>query len=251
MVRNEDIRKAAAIASQVQSKAYVLRALESSGGRTSASILQEQVRQAMERFARIPQEQIRQAMEGFAGVPQEQLRRATEGIAGIPQEQIRRTTEAIAGIPQERIRRATEAIARPYSHERLSEIVARFSGAYAHEQIARTLRESVGSMRPSVLEALDTAARRLEDQMREAEAEGPQRAQPMSLGWWLASRPLLVQLELLSLALAVLAAFSEVVEDVSGEDIPDPLQSTTALLFAMTAFLLAWIHERSKPPGDE
>jgi hypothetical protein len=235
MVRNEAIRKAAAIASQAQSKAYILRTLESFGGGASGRILQEQ---------------LRQATESIAGVPREQLRQLTEGIAGVPQEQLRRATQGIAGIPRERLRQATERLAQPYSHDRLREIVAQFSGAYAHEQIMRTLRESVASVRPSILEALETAARGLEDQMREAEAEGPQPAQPMSLGWWLASRPLLVQLELLSLALAVLAAFSEVVEDVSGEDIPDPLQSTTALLFAMTAFLLAWIHERSKPPGD-
>jgi hypothetical protein len=67
-----------------------------------------------------------------------------------------------------------------------------------------------------------------------------------SLGWWLATRPFEVQVGMLVAGLVVLDAFTKLLEEISGEDVPDPLQAATQLCFAVVAFLLLWMQERGK-----
>ena len=94
----------------------------------------------------------------------------------------------VAGIPREQLLQATERLAQPYSHDRLLQIVAQFSGPTpTNTSCARSEFCPERPVRGSG--QFGDAARGLEAQMREAEAEGPQPAQPVSLGWWLASRP--------------------------------------------------------------
>ncbi len=61
---------------------------------------------------------------------------------------------------------------------------------------------------------------------------------------WLLSRPLVVQVALLHPVLEALHAFGYFLEDVSGEDIPDAVQSGSGTLLAVAVVLLVFIHER-------
>ncbi len=61
---------------------------------------------------------------------------------------------------------------------------------------------------------------------------------------WLLSRPLVTQIMLLHPVLEALREFGYFLEDVSGEDIPDPVQSGSGVLLAVAVVLLVFIHER-------
>ncbi len=67
---------------------------------------------------------------------------------------------------------------------------------------------------------------------------------PLPVLGWLLSRPLVTQIMLLHPVLEALREFGYFLEDVSGEDIPDPVQSGSGVLLAVAVVLLVFIHER-------
>lgn len=93
--------------------------------------------------------------------------------------------------------------------------------------------------------ALDVATVQFEEASRYADEAGPRPEGPKPLGWWLASRPVRSQLELLIAALAALEAIGGFVEELTGEGMPPEVRAATAMVVAVAAFLLLWLDGES------
>ena len=132
-----------------------------------------------------------------------------------------------------------EQITRGYSQEsirRLSEQIASIQRTPAFREYAAA-------------QSMAAAAERFEEEVEGAGAL-PETEPGPSPGWWLASRPLLKQVALLYAALQVLDAVeARLLEDASGNDVPDPVQAATQVCFAVVAFLILWLSERDQS-GD-
>lgn len=115
-------------------------------------------------------------------------------------------------------------------HARAVKLI-REGGVYA--QLAEIARAS--------FPAAPTAAALVWD---EPEPDAAEIAQATVLGWLL-SCPLVTQIALLQPVLAALREFGYFLEDISGEDIPDPVQSGSGVLLALAVILLLFIQERA------
>jgi hypothetical protein len=129
----------------------------------------------------------------------------------------------------------TRALTQTYSQENL---------ALLRENISRSLANVV-----KVAAATDwaEAAERFEAELA-ASGDAPlaEEEPRVPLGWWLSTRPLVVQLGLLQAALVALEKATRLLEELSGQDIPDPLQATTEVVVAVSVFLLLYLQERHK-----
>lgn len=167
------------------------------------------------------------------------------------QERIRRVSASVrATYPPAKIQRIIEEVARSYSARQMAQASEQVTRGVTQQSIRRIAQqmESIAQVqrfdRYTSAAVLASAARRFE---QEAEAgDLPQSGDGPSLGGWLATRPLVVQVGLLYAGLQVLDAFSKLLEEATGEDIPDTLQAATAVCFAMIGFLLIWFSERDK-----
>jgi hypothetical protein len=93
--------------------------------------------------------------------------------------------------------------------------------------------------------ALEVATIQFEDAARDADDAGPRPEVSASLGWWLASRTVRSQLELLIAALAALEAIGGFIEELTGEGVPPAVRAGTAMVVAVAAFLLVWLDHES------
>jgi hypothetical protein len=183
----------------------------------------------------------------------EQLERQIDSLPKLyDPDQLRRGTETLHRGQAVKIQRAVEATMRTLPRadlQRLSEIAAQnFSRRDVLEQLGQLARaQQFGGLARHVDTAeLAAAATQLG---REVEAAGdrPEEGPRRSFGWWLASRPLTVQVALLNRGLAVLAALTDLGAHAAGEDLPDGLRLSVATCLVMVEFLLLWLKELDKP----
>jgi len=98
--------------------------------------------------------------------------------------------------------------------------------------------------------ALEVATIQFEDAARDADDAGPRPEAAAPLGWWLASRAVRSQLELLIAALAALEAIGGFIEEFTGEGVPPAVRAGTVMVVAVAAFLLLWLdHESAGAEG--
>jgi len=102
---------------------------------------------------------------------------------------------------------------------------------YTTHDLMKVRLHVAGLTRPGTMD-LTAAARELEAEVEDADGTVDQ-----PLGVWLISREWVTKLKLLVAALQVLSAASKVLEQASGEDIPDSLQAVAATCFAVVTFL--------------
>jgi hypothetical protein len=181
----------------------------------------------------------------------ESLRRAASelGRTYSPEQFSGISKQLAESIKADRFPGISEQLAQSIKADRLRGISEQLSRTYAPvamQGLTSRLAESMSIARlqnlPSAAD-LQLAFSRFEQDMASVEADDAD-ALRLTLGRWLASRAAIAQLELLIAGLFVLAAFSQLVEDASGEDIPDSLQSSIALCFTVVAFLLLLMRER-------
>lgn len=173
-----------------------------------------------------------------------------ESLPKIDRDELRRATEALQRAQAPKIQRAVEDATRALPRQdlqRLSEIAAQsFSRPLLLEQLDQVARANLvlGTYDSSAV--LASAGELLEQEV-EVAGDLPESDSGKSLAWWLATRPFLVQIQLLNRGLVVLTAFTALAEEATGDVIPDSIQLGTAVCLAIVEFLLLWIAERDKP----
>lgn len=154
--------------------------------------------------------------------------------------------------PQPRVQQIIEQTTLELPAIRLAQISEQLAGQYPPPALAEMMRKATEAVHIAGLDEryptardLGAAASRFEDDVTSA-AHDPETDTHLSVAAWLASRALLSQLKLLVAGLGVLEAFTVLMEEATGEDVPDTLQASIALCFAMVAFLLLLMEERNK-----
>lgn len=201
---------------------------------------------------------LRRAMESVRPLAgDDALRRATESLrVASSQDVLRRATEnlTVTFNHEAVLRRATENLRITLSHEdvlrRAMESVRRLSGDDALRRATENLRITLSQEDVLQRAAEWAAAAREFDSDLQAAQEDDAEDRARSLAWWLATRSLTSQVALLHGALGVLYAFNYLVEQATGEDIPDTLQAATMFALEVMAFLVIYLGERYKDDDD-
>jgi hypothetical protein len=121
------------------------------------------------------------------------------------------------------------------------------------KEINRTLDQISGTvLRSSFAGTWADAARTFAKEMEASgNPEPDEEGRQPSLGWWLATRPFLIQLDIILAALKVLDAYTKWVADASGQEANSPLQNaivqdTMNVVFTAVTFLILYFNEKSK-----
>ena len=208
-----------------------------------AQASQPSVVSAMSDAIRRANEQSLKALTG--GVMGENLRRLQEQVARTQSTgSLARFAERMARANTVEVQRLTAQITLPYSNQQLRAMGGQVSRAY------RLDLESLRALQTDIdWSSLEAAAQDFEVETKEAETAGPQPEEPAALAWWLASRQDRVQLALLLQALQIINAIGpSVVEEMTGEEVPESVRVATTTVLAIATFLLMWIDYRMNPP---
>ena len=180
-----------------------------------------------------------------AGV-QQALQHATRSFATLDWYQpLQEVARAYAGTT---LQHTLQTVARMYAPSNFAAVLRQ---SYAQHTL-RLLRDNIGASLTHLAQvaASDAWARAAEDFKAELEASGDvpvgDEEPDISLGWWLATRPLVIQLGLLHAALVALEKGTRALEEHSGQEISDSLQATIGLLLAVSFFILLYLQERDK-----
>lgn len=145
---------------------------------------------------------------------------------------------------------------KPLSADAFAGIADSLSRTYSRD-ILREINLSLQHVTDGVLGSARSAgweeATRAFEQEMEASgdpAEDEEGRQP-SVGWWLATRPALIQLRIVAAGLAVIDAYARWVAEVTGEEgsgaVQDPVvQKTLVMVIAVVSFLILYFDEKSK-----
>ena len=145
----------------------------------------------------------------------------------------------------ERVRRMSQLV--PYGQaEQVRRMTALLEQAYSPRHLRAALEQLAQLQHlPGSGVVLADAATQLEHEI-EAAGDLPADGSRTSLGWWLATRPLTAQLALLATALGVVEPFATLIEDTTGENVPDSVVAGVQVCIAIVAFLLVWLRERDQ-----